>query len=92
MTLRIRDGRRILSHPTIVASFDNGATWDVRQFCGYSHCTGECGFPALTIGNQRARGSMVAMGKVFEQMRAWTGDRVDVPVALQEGALKMWWN
>lgn len=90
--LRVKDGHVLHPHSTILVSFDNGKTWDERHFCGNSHCTGKCGYPALTAMGQRARGSMVAMGMVFERIREWTGERVEVPTELQERALKMWWN
>lgn len=48
-----------------------------RHFCGYSHCTGDCGLPALTTPDGRkVFSSMVATGAVLQGFRGpWTGEK-----------------
>lgn len=70
-----------------------------QLYCGYSHCKGKCGYPALmlthpTYGEMKAHSSMVASGPVFQQ-KEWHGSKVQV-LDLIAGldpdiCLKMWW-
>lgn len=69
------------------------------RYCGYSHCTGDCEYPALmlthpTQGEFKAHSNMVAAGPVW-QKKPWTGAKVQVldlfPEMDPDVLLKMWW-
>lgn len=66
--------------------------------CGYSWCTGSCGFPAFILEIQgktlKAYGSMVACGLVFQSWRVeWVGKTIPVTLGDMsiEKALKRLW-
>lgn len=69
---------------------------DGTKFCGFSHCVGDCGLPALFLryrGEEfKAHGSMVACGSVW-QRKPWSGERRYVDDTLDAEKLigMMWW-
>jgi hypothetical protein len=71
-----------------------------EQYCGYTHCKGECGYPALmlthpTHGELKAHSSMVAAGPVFQHRHKWEGTKVQVldldPSFDPNELVKRWW-
>lgn len=75
------------------------------KFCAYSHCHGQCGYPALFLRYDykhpnlgevelKAHGNMVAHGPVWQQ-KEWHGERVYitdlVPGLDLERVIKMMW-
>ena len=83
-------------HPTIITTLTAN-----QQFCGYSHCRGECGFPALVLEDRswvggprflKMHGSMVACGPVWQTKR-WDGEVVYMPQEYRDKkCYSMYWR
>lgn len=88
---KIRETTNDWRHPRLSTS----ATGD-REFCGYTHCRGQCGYPALFLTidgvDYRMHGPMVAVGPVW-QRAGWSGQRVFLEEA-QAGPdpLRQYWR
>lgn len=89
--VRLTDGRDEANdwHSWVDVSLDGGAP---TRYCGETWCDGQCGLPALTIGDLRLVDSAVAIGHVMQPvMRPWKGQRVEAPAAHQERLRKLLW-
>jgi hypothetical protein len=90
-------------HQAIIIGDDNGVFDDTKKFCGYTHCRGDCGLPALVLRGQsgayagvelKTHSSMVACGPVFQPFRSnvkWVGEKVYLPDDQYEKLVKMMW-
>lgn len=87
------------SHTRLVATFANGTTITA---CGSTGCMGGCGLPALVIPartetprypEMKARSSAVAVGLVFQAwpVAEWLEEKVVVPEAERQSAMKLLW-
>lgn len=82
------------THPAINCSLFGG-----KVFCAWSHCSGSCGLPALTIkvndgGTMKAAGEGVAVGRAWLPIKPyWTGETVMVDESIDHNELyeKVWW-
>lgn len=75
-----------------------------KAFCAWSHCSGSCGLPALTIKvNQyepgteytmKAVGEAVAIGRAWLPVKPyWTGETVMIDDSVDHNELyeRIWW-
>lgn len=89
--LRTIDGINPL-HPRVELTHDETKVIG----CGYTHCIGDCGDPALVCEMDGKRykvmSNMVARGRVLRQLNAaWSGAIHVLPVDVAEYFKDRWW-
>lgn len=73
-----------------------------RVFCAWSHCSGSCGLPALTIKindcgtdyTMKAVGEAVAVGRAWMPIKPyWNGETMMIDNSVDHNELyeKVWW-